>query len=373
MFNPCCCAGCIFVSDDYTADSLSAYEQTPPSSWSIPVISGLGRQFVITTTNGARILAKDRGSPGKGKLLTAFKVSEDGAIARAFGCVQDWDNLLSVEVKLVQSNGFDLTSTAKLFARISGVDTQLGFTYNFPGNLNIFYNLELCWDGSKASFRLFSQLVADGYREGPYTGTGTQVGLGASPGQGTVYFDSLLFTRHNSEDSSCPKCTGPFCCNQYPAPALLHLHVEKIAPFGGQSCALGDGPFNYELRYDPGNPAHTNENSWSYAGFGGICTNLSFNVFGFFCTAFNPVGAPYFEDCSRNALHPSIPYVLGPEERWHFSWTSNLGPVQTANSQLLSCRPFHAILEFTECIFTNYGFEDGPGGGLQGWRIEVTE
>lgn len=198
---PCCDGNCTIFTDDFSTDRTGSDYTTVSGTWSV------GSGVLTTGSAGALIVENTAGTTGHGRAKVSGKTSASGGSFRLIGSYVDSDNYLFLEVTI---NG--VSSTAKLWKRETGSNTQLGTTYDFTGSTGTYYDITLCWNGTKALANITDigvALARFGWAQS-YTGTGNQAGLGASPNGGTTTFDNFSFNKHFDDDESCPHC-GPLC------------------------------------------------------------------------------------------------------------------------------------------------------------------
>ena len=230
MMVGCCC--CIVFEDDFATDKLATDYNLRSGS---ATVSG---NVLTTSSSNLLLISTAQNSSGKGRSSVTGKVSVTGGRLRAVGSYVDDNNHLFAEITI---NG--VSSTLKLWKKVSGVDTQIGLTQTFSGSLNTDYTANLCWNGSKASADSGANVC-----HGAYSGTGTQAGIGANAAGGVVTIDSYSFKKHPDEQAGCSTCvqgcSGDCCLNKPEQQAYVIEFADLTDNCGGMTwCASRNGEY----------------------------------------------------------------------------------------------------------------------------------
>ncbi len=195
----CPCEGdaCTIFTDDFTTDQLATAYDTRSGSFSVS-----GGELSTSTATGALLVANTAGTSGVGRVTVNVKTTSLSNVVRLIGAYVDDSNYLFAELTY---GGF--FSTLKLYKRVAGVNTQLGYDCPVSAATNTYLTMSLCWTGLTATARAGSGGTSNN-TYGLYSGTGNKVGVGADVASGSVTFDELAFTNDFENDNTCEGCVN---------------------------------------------------------------------------------------------------------------------------------------------------------------------
>lgn len=189
----CCC--CRIVNNAFGSDNLATDFTVVSGTWAIT-------GGVLRASSGAAVVLNVATlTDGTGQESGTFLINTDGLKAIIYGAYNDSSNHIFAEIERTGAT----SSTAKLWKRVSGTNTQLGPTIPVFGDVASARTFSLCWDGSYAYFHDGSntnRLIL-----AACTLTGTSSGLGAEASGGQVDFDSLQVKNNHTNSTGCSSCT----------------------------------------------------------------------------------------------------------------------------------------------------------------------